>query len=323
MLTDAFEQLAMVSKASGDVLRLQILRVLSTESLGVLELSGVFDMRQSAMSHHLKVLSQAGLVSTRKEGNTIFYRRALPPSGGHVEGLEWIVRSVFQAVDVLPLPDDLAERLQVIRLQRSELSQAFFARYAEEFRQHQELIAEHQLYAETVADLIAATTFPDLSLALELGPGEGDFLKTLSPLFQSVYAVDNSEKMLNCSRERAEQQELDNITFAHGEIQSLSAMSGAFDCIVANMVLHHVPSPADIFNWSFQLLKPGGSLFISELSHHDQDWVRESCGDLWLGFSAEELALWADKAGLINGESQYLGLRNGFQIQVRRFFLPE
>ncbi|KEI69867.1 ArsR/SmtB family transcription factor [Endozoicomonas elysicola] len=322
-MIEAFEQLAMVTKASGDVLRLQILRVLSTESLGVLELSGVFQMRQPAMSHHLKVLSQAGLVSTRKEGNTVFYRRALPPSGGDVEGLEWIVRSVFQAVDILPLPDAQSERLQTIRQQRSELSQAFFARNTEEFRQHQELIAEHQLYAETVSDLIAATTFPALDLALELGPGEGDFLEALSSVFQSVYAVDNSEKMLSYSRKRADQQGLDNIKFTHGEIQALSEMSGEFDCVVANMVLHHVPSPADIFHYASALLKPGGSLFISELSHHDQDWVRDSCGDLWLGFNAEELTQWADKAGLINGESQYLGLRNGFQIQVRRFFLPE
>ncbi|WP_422449673.1 MULTISPECIES: ArsR/SmtB family transcription factor [unclassified Endozoicomonas] len=318
MLTDAFEQLATVSKASGDVLRLQILRVLSTESLGVLELSGVFAMRQPAMSHHLKVLSQAGLVSTRKEGNTVFYRRALPTSAGHLEG---VVRSLFQAVDGIPLPQDLAEQLQAIRLQRAELSQAFFARNSEEFRQHQELIAEHQLYAETVADLIETTDFPEQSLALELGPGEGNFLPILASVFKLVYALDNSEKMLSYSRALAKQQGIGNVTFVHGEIQSLSNMTSAFDCIVINMVLHHVPSPADIFNWSSRLLKPGGSLFISELSHHDQDWVRESCGDLWLGFSASELAQWADKAGLISGESQYLGLRNGFQIQVRRFFL--
>ena len=318
-MTDGFQQLAAVSKASGDVLRLQILRVLSTESLGVLELSGLFDMRQPAMSHHLKVLLQAGLVSTRKEGNTVFYRRALPSVVGH---LQVMVRSLFQAVDGLTLPDDLAKRLQAIRQQRSELSRAFFARNTEEFRQHQELIAEHRLYAETVADLIAAADFPEQSLALELGPGEGNFLKTLAAVFKLVYAVDNSEKMLRYSRDLAKQQGIGNVTFIHGEIQSLSHMAGAFDCIVINMVLHHVPSPADIFNWSARLLKPGGSLLVSELSHHDQYWVRESCGDLWLGFSAEELAQWAEKAGLASGESQYLGLRNGFQIQVRRFFLP-
>ncbi|WP_067515675.1 metalloregulator ArsR/SmtB family transcription factor [Endozoicomonas ascidiicola] len=319
-MTEGYEQLAAVTKASGDLLRLQILRVLSTESLGVLELSSLFDMRQPAMSHHLKVLLQAGLVSTRKDGNSIFYRRALPPSDSF---LEPVVRALYQAVEELPMPELLTKRLQLIRQQRSELSQAFFTRNSDEFRKQQELIAEHQLYADSVSDLIAATTFTDSKMALELGPGEGAFLKTLSGIFDDVYAVDSSEKMLDYSRQSASNQKLDNIHFIHGEIQSLSDYEKRFDCIVANMVLHHVPSPGDIFFWSAKLLKPGGSMMISELSHHDQDWVRESCGDLWLGFSAEELSQWAEKVGLLSSESQYLGLRNGFQIQVRCFQLPE
>lgn len=88
------------------------------------------------------------------------------------------------------------------------------------------------------------------------------------------------------------------------------------------MVLHHVASPSGIFTRVSKLLKPGGSMLVSELSSHNQDWVRESCGDLWLGFSVEDLDGWAQDAGLEIGESQYLGLRNGFQIQVRRFFEP-
>jgi ArsR family transcriptional regulator len=88
------------------------------------------------------------------------------------------------------------------------------------------------------------------------------------------------------------------------------------------MVLHHVATPSVIFAWVSRLLKPGGSMLVSELSSHDQDWVRESCGDLWLGFSVDDLSGWAQDASLSIGESQYLGLRNGFQIQVRRFFKP-
>ena len=65
-------------KASADGLRLHILQVLQHDSYGVLELCNLFAIKQSAMSHHLKVLAQAGLVTTRREGNAIFYRRALP-----------------------------------------------------------------------------------------------------------------------------------------------------------------------------------------------------------------------------------------------------
>ena len=50
------ESLAPIYKASGDPLRLEILRVLRRDTFGVLELSQMFDMRQSGMSHHLKVL---------------------------------------------------------------------------------------------------------------------------------------------------------------------------------------------------------------------------------------------------------------------------
>ncbi|HYQ38667.1 MAG TPA: ArsR family transcriptional regulator, partial [Pseudomonas sp.] len=48
-----------------------------------------------------------------------------------------------------------------------------------------------------------------------------------------------------------------------------------------------------------------------------------ACGDVWLGFEQDELARWAEQAGLESGESLYLGLRNGFQIQVRHFASPE
>ena len=319
-MTEALDQLAVLGKASGDILRLQILRILSTESLGVLELSGVFDMRQPAMSHHLKVLAQAGLVTTRKEGNSVFYRRALPPSGSF---LEPPVRALFQAIDTMPVATEHSERLAGIRDQRAEHSRAFFARNIKEFRHHQELIADHDLYARTVADLIATTSFPAEALAMELGPGEGAFLETLSNRFKAVYAVDNSNEMLARSSETVTEKKLANVECIHGEIESLQHLSHQFDCIVANMVLHHVPSPAAIFIQAAELLKPGGSLLVSDLSHHNQDWVRESCGDLWLGFSTEELDRWAQDAGLTNGESQYLGLRNGFQVQGRRFFHPE
>ena len=126
--------------------------------------------------------------------------------------------------------------------------------------------------------------------------------------------------MLARSMASVHQKALKNVTCYYGEIDDLQHLSAQFDCIVANMVLHHVPSPAHIFSQAFALLKPGGSLMVSDLSRHDQQWVRESCGDLWLGFSAEELDQWSREAGLTKGESQYLGLRNGFQIQVRRFY---
>jgi ArsR family transcriptional regulator len=61
---------------------------------------------------------------------------------------------------------------------------------------------------------------------------------------------------------------------------------------------------------------------VCDLSHHDQAWSKQSCGDLWLGFENKELSNWAESAGFDEDESLYIGLRNGFQIQLRKFLKP-
>ena len=126
--------------------------------------------------------------------------------------------------------------------------------------------------------------------------------------------------MLARAREHAQEANALNIEYRLGELATLADEGLSVDCMIANMVLHHVPGPAAIFREAAPLLRPGANLFISELSHHDQEWVEETCGDLWLGFRTEELSDWAKEAGLVAGEAQYLGLRNGFQIQVRQFY---
>ena len=301
----------------GDVLRLETLRLLRTESLGVLELTHILDIKQSGMSHHLKVLAKAGLVQTRREGNAIFYRRALPPADAPHSRL---IKALFDTVDETLLASHHQERLARIRQDRAAQSQAFFSRHTQDFKEQQELIADHQLYADTIVEMLAHTTLPSSATAIEVGPGEGSFLPALAEHFQHVIALDNSRDMLEQARRHATTQQLKNIEYRLGELATLADEGLQADCLVANMVLHHVPAPAAIFREAASVLKPGGSFFISELSPHNQEWVRESCGDLWLGFSTDELTGWAREAGLAAGEAQYLGLRNGFQIQVRRFF---
>ena len=86
----ALDNLAAFLKAAGDPLRLEVLQVLGQNSFGVLELCEIMAMKQSGMSHHLKVLAQGGLVERRREGNSIYYRRSLPPAhaaAGTVQGV--------------------------------------------------------------------------------------------------------------------------------------------------------------------------------------------------------------------------------------------
>ncbi|MBL4723171.1 MAG: winged helix-turn-helix transcriptional regulator, partial [Alcanivorax sp.] len=91
--------LAAFLKAAGDPLRLEVLQVLGQNSFGVLELCEIMAIKQSGMSHHLKVLAQGGLVERRREGNSIFYRRRLPPSDAATGPLQ---SALFERLDATP-----------------------------------------------------------------------------------------------------------------------------------------------------------------------------------------------------------------------------
>lgn len=125
--------------------------------------------------------------------------------------------------------------------------------------------------------------------------------------------------MLKKARAKVNEQALNNVELLHGDCQLALDQEIKADLITCNMVLHHVPAPKEIFNHSAQLLKPGGCLLITDLCAHDQEWARESCGDLWLGFAPEDLTRWAKDAQLQEEQTQFLALRNGFQIQFRTF----
>ncbi len=308
--------IAELCKSSGDGLRLEILRALKTGSYSVLELCEIFEVKQPSLSHHLKIMAKAYTVTTRREGNSIFYRRALAnvdlPHGQ-------LLQALYQAIDASPLAKGTEQRINGIKLQRSQLSRQFFNKHASQFQQQQELIAQYHQYADSAKELLHHSLPAANSYALEIGPGCGEFLRELSPLFEKVIALDISEEMLRQAETFASVEHLDNVEFMLGDTQVAIDSGLKVHHIACNMVLHHVPSPVDVFHDCSALLNDGGTLVISDLCRHEQHWTRESCGDSWLGFDPEELADWAQQAGLTHQESLYLGLRNGFQIQIQRF----
>lgn len=64
---------AQLMKALGNESRLLILCYLDGKELSVTELNNCLDLSQSALSQHLAVLRKDGLVSTRRESQTIYY----------------------------------------------------------------------------------------------------------------------------------------------------------------------------------------------------------------------------------------------------------
>lgn len=315
-VTDPLD-LLMFCKASADQLRLTILRILSRDSYGVLELCRIFDCKQSGMSHHLKILANAGLVITRREGNSIFYRRAHRNLN---DSLNEMQQALITTIDRQPISTAHQTKIDAVQHERAANSAQFFDENADLFSQQQEQVAAYELYGPNAIELLTSSfNRKNYGSVIEVGPGEGAFLAELAPRFQHVYAVDNSQQMLDKASSFAKKSGLLNITFVYGDTKAQPLQNLQADCAVVNMVLHHLASPADIFFDLANILKKEGQLFVTDLCSHDQSWARESCGDVWLGFEPEDLTLWAANAGFKTGENIYLAQRNGFRVQIRQF----
>ena len=72
--------LAELFKVFGDSTRIRILFVLFEAEVCVCDLAQALHMTQPAISHQLKILKQAKLVRSRREGKSVFYSLA----DGHV-----------------------------------------------------------------------------------------------------------------------------------------------------------------------------------------------------------------------------------------------
>jgi ArsR family transcriptional regulator, arsenate/arsenite/antimonite-responsive transcriptional repressor len=87
------ERIATVAKALGDPVRLQLVDVLRKHAgkVCVCELVPLFDLSQPTVSHHLKVLRDAGVVGSEREGLWAYYY-VLP--GALEEFSAWLGRPV-------------------------------------------------------------------------------------------------------------------------------------------------------------------------------------------------------------------------------------
>lgn len=311
------DDLAALNKAAADPLRLRILLLLQQDSFGVLEIAEIFAISQSRLSHHLKILAKANLVSTRREGNSIFYRRALIGANGN--GLDEIRRSIFAAVDELPEDHEMRAALNNVYGERARQSQEFFEKHAGKFTEVTDSIAGFEHYSEGINELLATLDLPNTASAMEVGPGAGGFLPALNEKFDSVLALDNSPAMLDMAKEHCEPELQNSIQFILGEPKDALAKNINVDFLAFNMVMHHIPKPADVIQDAAKLLNENGYLLVTDLCPHNQDWVKESCGDIWLGLDPDKIEHWAKQAGLVNKHQVFVGLRNGFQIQIQLF----
>ncbi len=72
--------IAELFKILGEKTRVSILAALTISELCVCDIAALLSMSNSAISHQLRVLKQAHIVRSRREGKTVYYRMA----DGHI-----------------------------------------------------------------------------------------------------------------------------------------------------------------------------------------------------------------------------------------------
>lgn len=75
LAVDQAELVARMFKALGDPVRLRLLSLITSADgeVCVCDLTTAFDLTQPTISHHLKVLREAGLVDSQRRGTWVYY----------------------------------------------------------------------------------------------------------------------------------------------------------------------------------------------------------------------------------------------------------
>jgi ubiquinone/menaquinone biosynthesis C-methylase UbiE len=165
---------------------------------------------------------------------------------------------------------------------------------------------QQSFFSETVRDkAFSVAKVKRGRIAADVGTGSGFITEGLISKGLKVIAVDQSEAMLAEMRKKFSGAE--GIEYRLGKAEKLPIPDEAVDYAFANMYIHHVESPMKAIKEMARILKPGGTLVITDMDEHEFKFLKEEQHDRWLGFKRENVKRWFEEAGLKNVEVDCVG----------------
>ena len=144
---------------------------------------------------------------------------------------------------------------------------------------------------------------------VDVGTGTGFVAAGLAPRVKRVIGIDNSPAMLEVARGNLDILGIANVELVQGEVTHLPLADSSMEAAFANMVLHHAENPASMLQEMVRVVKPGGTVAVTDEVEHPYGWMRQEHADVWLGFRREQVESFFGQAGLTSFGYESLGMQ--------------
>ena len=271
--------------------RFRILALLTAMELAVGELAQVLGQSQPRVSHHVRVLDEAGLVERRKEGSFVYLALA---ESAEAEALFALAARWLDGDSAAQLRAD-ASRLDAIREARAEAARRYFEAHAATW---EEIRALHVEESRIEAAIEHALSGEPLGTLLDIGTGTGRMLELFADRAKAAIGVDRSSDMLRLARVKLDDAGVNSASLRQGDMYALPLGEESVETIILHQVLHYAQSPGMAIAEASRVLRPNGRLLVIDFAAHEREELRNRDAHLRLGFADEAMRGWFRSAGI-------------------------
>ncbi len=285
-----FESVLSALRAVGESTRLRLLCLCAHNDLTVSELVQILGQSQPRISRHLKLLCESRLLERRSEGNWAYFRAT---DHGVAASLGQHLVDLLGPSDAV-LHGDLERLESLIRL-RTERADAYFAENASRWHDIRSLHIDEAEIERSLVDILGTGAIDEL---LDIGTGTGRMVELLAPHVGRAIGIDQSRAMLQVARANLERRGIKNGSVQRANMYSLPMAPRSFDGVVMHQVLHYAERPGEAIAEAGRVLCDDAPLTIVDFARHEHADLRDNHAHRWLGFDPDDIASWADNAGL-------------------------
>ncbi len=268
-----------------DSTRLRLLMLVDAEELSVAELAAITLLAQPRVSTHLAKLKEAGLVSDRRDGVSVYYRMAATIADPGLKALWELLRSNTSD----PLIQQDSERIpQVLNARGGNSNWADSV--AGDMERH---YSPGRTWEVTTRTLVQMLRLGDV---LDVASGDGVLAELLAPRARSIHCLDISQRVVDAGRERL--RNCAHVSFATGDMHDLPVGDSAYDTVLLMHALTYTTESQKVFNEVRRVLRPGGRLLAATLHKHPHKNAVMAYNHLNLGFTEAQLRRYCTAAGL-------------------------